>query len=132
MVEFRTAIESIAYLIAVEAITDKEIDQLKKIMSQMQENLRKNVNNLELDIQFHKLVYIGTQNPFFACVGSAIMTLLKSTIAVSNEKTPELIIQHHNKILQALIKRDKNLMRDAVDEYVHLWDLISLHDNEPT
>ena len=127
LVEFRSVIESVAYGIAVEAIKEEEIERLKQIQQQMEANMLEKVNNLELDIEFHKLVYIGTQNPFFACVGSAIMTLLKSTISISHEKTPELVNQHHANILEALVKRDKNLMLNAVNEYIHTWDVISLH-----
>ena len=128
LVEFRRVIESTVSCLAVKTISKEEVSRLKNICLNMEENMSHDVNNLELDIEFHKIIYSSTQNPFFACIGTAIMTLFKPSIAISNKKHPEVVLANHKKILEAFEHESEEDMADAIRESISKWETLSLQD----
>lgn len=128
LVEFRRVIESTVSCLAVKTISKEEVSRLKNICLNMEENMSHDVNNLELDIEFHKIIYSSTQNPFFACIGTAIMTLFKPSIAISNKKHPEVVLANHKKILEAFEYESEEDMADAIRESISKWETLSLQD----
>ncbi len=127
LVEFRRIIEDAASCLAVNTISDKEIETLKELHAQMLKNIDNNISNLDLDVQFHEFIYEATQNPFFACVGSAIMTLFKPSMKVSNEVYPHIVIENHSRILTAFETRSSEAMHEAILHSIRKWDTLALN-----
>ncbi|MDO5135829.1 MAG: FadR/GntR family transcriptional regulator [Eubacteriales bacterium] len=126
LVEFRRIIEGAASCLATKMITEEEISALEKLHQQMEKNAAANINNLELDIQFHEYIYSATQNPFFACVGSALMMLFKPTMSISNTVYPYIVLENHARILKALKERNETAMQEAILHSINKWNTLSM------
>lgn len=129
LVEFRQIIENAASCLAVNTITEKELQELKQLYLQMEENFKNKINNLELDIRFHEIIYVSTQNPFFACVGNAIMKLFKPSMSISNEIYPDVVLDNHLSILKALEHKSEVEMHEAILNSINKWSTLTLHEN---
>lgn len=127
LVEFRRIIENAVSCLAVNTITDEEILFLEKLHEQMKEKAEKKEDTLELDVQFHEYIYSATKNPFFSCIGNAIMKLFKPSMEVSNSIYQNIVLENHERILQAFKKRDQNAMHDAILHSINKWDTLTLH-----
>ena len=112
LVEFRRVIESTVSCLAVKTISKEEVSRLKNICLNMEENMSHDVNNLELDIEFHKIIYSSTQ----------------PSIAISNKKHPEVVLANHKKILEAFEHESEEDMADAIRESISKWETLSLQD----
>lgn len=127
LVEFRQIIEKAASCLAVDMITEEQIKELKKIHSQMIYNIDNNIDTLDLDIQFHTMIYSYTQNPFFECVGSAIMKLFRPSLTISNSDHSLAVLEHHSLIIKAFEHRNKTEMTDAITYAIQQWEHLSLN-----
>lgn len=130
LLEFRQTIECLVSCMAVKTITDEELSELKSIHAKMLRNRTQGKETLDLDILFHKRIYASTQNPFFACLGTAIMTLFEPSIAVSNTDHPEIVLENHARIIAAFESRDEGAMSEAIQESIKSWEALSL--NKPS
>lgn len=126
LLEFRQTIEGLVSCMAAKTITDGELMELKRIHSEMLEQHACGKETLELDILFHKKIYASTQNPFFACIGTAIMALFEPSIAVSNTNHPEIVIENHARIIAALERHDQGAMAEAISDSIKSWNALSL------
>lgn len=130
LVQFRQTIEMAVNCLAIDTITDEEIDSLRKIQEQMLENNQKGIDNLELDIRFHEVIYSSTHNPFFACIGTSIMQLFKPSMAVSNKQYSHIVLGNHAQILHAFECKNKNMMEQATLIAIEQWNALTLNSPE--
>lgn len=126
LVEFRQIIESAASCLAVEMITDAEILKLQALHNQMVQNIKNGIDNLDLDIEFHKIIYSCTKNPYFANIGSAIMILFKPSMTISNKKYSDIVIKNHAQILEAFKHHSVEDMDNAIKNSIRNWHFFSL------
>ncbi len=109
----RLAIEPQACYLAALHASETQKESLLFLATEMQ-LLKDNFNRqhwLDIDTQFHYLIYQASGNPFFASFGSLFLSAYKKyfDLIVGNETVqPET----HNQIVQAIIEEDGNRARD--------------------
>lgn len=109
----RLAIEPQACYLAAFNATESQKQSLALFGREMQlldENFDRQ-HWLDIDTQFHYLIYQASGNPFFASFGSLFLSAYKKyfDLIVGNETVqPET----HNQIVQAIIDKDGNKARD--------------------
>lgn len=55
------------------------------------------------------------------------MKLFKPSMEVSNSIYQNIVLENHERILQAFKKRDQNAMHDAILHSINKWDTLTLH-----
>ena len=131
LVQFRRVIEAAVTCYAIDTIGPRELDALWEIHRQMERNQAAGINCLDLDVHFHELIYTSTNNPFFACVGTAIMQLFRPSMEVSNAQYPHIVLGNHAQILEAFAARDKQMMEKAISNSINQWDALAFNTEKP-
>ncbi len=126
LILFRYLTEEAANLLAMDEITPQEMQALEEHHAKMEQNYRRGINNLELDIQFHKMIYSAAHNPYLACVGSAVMQLLRPSLAISNAEHADVVIRNHSVIIDAFRRKDRERMKEAIASELKDWKSLSL------
>ena len=129
LVEFRRMIEVSVSLLAIENATEEDIENLKKIHEKTKSDFKKGRATVENDMEFHYAIYESTHNPFIVSIGKSIMELFQPSLVISNRDYSKIVTENHDRILQALIDRDKESIEAAVIESLSKWKEYSLDDS---
>ncbi len=124
--EFRKMIEKSSNLIAMDNATKDDFEKLETNIYQMEQAIISGSSTIELDLEFHKLLFEMTHNPFMIGVGKAVMELFKPSLEIANEKHIEDVIKDHKEIISALKSKDKDQLTDVVDNYLDRWNKYTL------
>lgn len=127
LVQFRRVIEAAVTCCAIDTIGPQELEVLHSIHRQMEKNQADGISSLDLDVHFHEVIYASTHNPFFACVGTAIMQLFRPSMEVSNRQYAHIVLGNHAQILEAFAARDKQLMEKAIANSINQWDALAFN-----
>ena len=121
MIDLRGAIELWSILSLTQKISEKlpeAMDVLKnlaKIVQDMQTSIERNEtgNLIELDFLFHQIIIEAQDNPQFHSLYHTLRSFLFEEIRKSQEdyQDPELIIEEHNKIVQAISSGNQETVR---------------------
>jgi len=126
--ELRLLIETGAAEIVIQKASDEELEKLEEVNSQLRETVERNIENtqrrLDLDIHFHHTLLDLTKNPLLAKIGKAIYTLFFASIKKTVVLDPMGGWKNHQKVIDAIKKRDKELVRKVTMESLSFWSSI--------
>lgn len=140
--ELRRALEMEALMLAIDHITDEEIQTLVKIVSQLERESE--ANNVVLDKKMHYNIALASKNTLIINILQALSEILDKFIVdlrreiLSQEDSRKILIQAHNEMLESLIKRDKNLAYESINKHFSIIDqkikekeltMLKKHDN---
>lgn len=126
LLEFRIMFEISGSMLAIDNAVDSDIELLKNNLDATKNAFAQKIPTIEFDKRFHMIIYESTHNSFIAYIGKTIMELFHNTLITSNTKYPETVIADHEKILGALIARDKQAIKDAIEKSLDKWYIYSL------
>ena len=140
--ELRRALEMEALMLAIDHITDEEIQTLVKIVSQLERETE--ANNVVLDKKMHYNIALASKNTLIINILQALSEILDKFIVdlrreiLSQEDSRKILIQAHNGMLESLINRDKNLAYESINKHFSIIDqkikekeltMLKKHDN---
>lgn len=130
--ELRRALEMQALLLAIDNISEKEIVQLEKIISQLEHQSEK--NNVILDKKLHYNIALASRNTLIIDILQALSEIIDQFIIdlrreiLSSPSSKNLLHEAHNDIVKSVITKDKNLAYDAINKHFSIIDE-KLRDN---
>lgn len=104
IVEARMALETGLVTLAAEKITDGQLEKLKKTIHGIQENKDRDYG--EYDKEFHRIIAFCANNPIVEGMISSLLLTHEKTNRLILFREPEITIEHHQAIYEALKKRD--------------------------
>jgi GntR family transcriptional regulator, transcriptional repressor for pyruvate dehydrogenase complex len=125
--ELRRGLELQALMLAIDHITDPEIDKLQKILAQLEHETEE--INVILDKQLHYNIALASKNTIIINILQALSDLIDQFIydlrrdILRNEDSRLILNQAHNWMLISLITRDKNLAYKAISQHFDIVDI---------
>jgi GntR family transcriptional repressor for pyruvate dehydrogenase complex len=124
--QLRRALEMQALSLAIDNITDQEIEQLVKIISQL-ENVTEE-NNVILDKHLHYNIALASRNTLIIDILQALSGLIDQFIVdlrreiLSSPDSKIILREAHNEMITSLITKDKNLAYKAINKHFGIID----------
>ncbi|WP_367565457.1 FadR/GntR family transcriptional regulator [Lacrimispora sp.] len=124
--ELRRALEMEALMLAIDNITDEEIQSLVKIMSLLETGTE--ANNVVLDKKMHYNIALASKNTLIINILQALSEVLDKFIVdlrreiLSQDDSRKVLMEAHNGMLESLITRDKNLAYESINKHFSIID----------
>lgn len=124
--ELRRALEMEALMLAIDNITDEEIQSLVKIISQLETDTE--ANNVVLDKKMHYNIALASKNTLIINILQALSEVLDKFIVdlrreiLSQEDSRKILMEAHNGMIESLITRDKNLAYESINKHFGIID----------
>lgn len=124
--QLRRALELQALSLAIDNITDQEIEQLVKIISQL-ENVTEE-NNVILDKHLHYNIALASRNTLIIDILQALSGLIDQFIVdlrreiLSTPDSKIILHEAHNEMMKSIITKDKNLAYKAINKHFGIID----------
>jgi GntR family transcriptional repressor for pyruvate dehydrogenase complex len=124
LLDARLYIEGAVAFLAAKKATDEEIQQLKKILTQMKEDLK--TNNIEdfinRDVEFHISIAKSSKNRVLMRVVQTIRDVLYHFIADYFTAMPDTVknaMEYHTRIYRAIENRDPEEAKKQMESHIH-------------
>ena len=75
----------------------------------------------DLDLNFHRTLLEITGNKLLGRVGMTIYSLFLASIAKTVEEDPMRAVRNHKMVINAIKKRDSNLVKEIMRESLSFW-----------
>jgi GntR family transcriptional regulator, transcriptional repressor for pyruvate dehydrogenase complex len=124
--ELRRALEMEALMLAIDNITDEEIQSLVKIIAQLETDTE--ANNVVLDKKMHYNIALASKNTLIINILQALSEVLDKFIVdlrreiLSQEDSRKILMEAHNGMIESLITRDKNLAYESINKHFGIID----------
>lgn len=122
MLEIRVVLESLSVQLAIDRITDNELNKIKEIYDLLEFYAKKDDQErfTEINIQFHEAIYRATHSQYFERLLSDINYYIHVTSRHSIRQPHRLIeaAREHKEIYEAIEKKDKELARVNVIKHI--------------
>ncbi|WP_033165633.1 FadR/GntR family transcriptional regulator [Clostridium sp. KNHs205] len=124
--ELRRALEMEALMLAIDNITDEEIQTLVKIIAQLETDTE--ANNVVLDKKMHYNIALASKNTLIINILQALSEVLDKFIVdlrreiLSQEDSRKILMEAHNGMIESLITRDKNLAYESINKHFGIID----------
>jgi GntR family transcriptional regulator, transcriptional repressor for pyruvate dehydrogenase complex len=124
--QLRRALEMEALMLAIDNITEEEIQTLKEIISQLEKETE--ANNVVLDKRMHYNIALASKNTLIINILQALSEVLDKFIVdlrreiLSQEDSRKLLMEAHNGMIASLIKKDKNLAYESINKHFGIID----------
>ncbi|NLK98414.1 MAG: FadR family transcriptional regulator [Epulopiscium sp.] len=124
--QLRRGLELQALTLAIDHISDDEIMELQKIISQLEHETEE--NNVILDKKLHYNIALASKNILIMDILQALSELIDQFIAdlrreiLSSEDSRAVLYESHNEMMQSLILRDKVLAYQAINKHFDIVD----------
>ena len=110
IIQFRLAIDTIAVRLFIKNATDEEINELENIHNKMIASKNDFENFFECDADFHKFIVKGSKNSILYRTTEILFNIMKyNSLEEYNRINPEIRIQEHFQILNAIKERDSKI-----------------------
>jgi len=134
LVELRLLLEVGAAELAIEKASDKEIERLEEANNKLKEASEKNINDpkvlRDLDLNVHYTLFEITRNALVEKIAKAVYRLFFASIEKTVKVNPLDAYRNHKMYIDAIKKRDKNLVRKEIRRALSYWiDFVS-HEKE--
>ncbi|MEK4711831.1 FadR/GntR family transcriptional regulator [Sporosarcina sp. FSL K6-5500] len=104
IIEARMALELGLVTIAAEKITDDQLERLRETIDSIQENADGDYGRL--DKEFHRIIAQSADNPVVEGMIDSLLVTHEKTDSLISYREPEITIEHHIAIYEALKRRD--------------------------
>lgn len=104
IIEARMALELGLVTIAAEKITDDQLEKLKETIDQISNSVDNNYGGQ--DREFHRIIALSAKNPIVEGMIDSLLITHERTDKLITYREPELTVEHHTAIYEALVKRD--------------------------
>ena len=104
IIEARMALELGLVTIAAEKISDEQLEKMKETITSIQENADGDYGRL--DKEFHRLIAQSANNPVVEGMIDSLLITHEKTDSLISYREPDITIEHHLAIYEALKKRD--------------------------
>lgn len=118
---FRQTVETAYTELAIDRATEEDVQQIVQALEMFRENLENGVLSTEDDLAFHGQVLKATHNSFMISLGSALNELFRESIGVSIQTNARTALADHEKICDAIVRRDKSAARKAIGGSAEQW-----------
>lgn len=118
---FRQTLETAYTELAIDQASDADLEQIAQSLETFSCHLEAGTLTTEDDLAFHGQILQATHNSFMISLGSAINELFRESIGASIEETPRTALADHERICEAVMKRDKAAAHDAIAESAERW-----------
>lgn len=104
VIEARMTLELGLVTIAAEKITDDQLKKLRETIDSIQENADSDYGRL--DKEFHRIIAQSANNPVVEGMIDSLLVTHEKTDSLITYREPEITIEHHIAIYEALKRRD--------------------------
>lgn len=124
--QLRRALEMQALLLAVDNITDEEIEKIKNIIAQLEQ--KSEADNVILDKQLHYNIALASKNILIINILDALSEILDHFIVdlrreiQSSDEGKIVLNEAHYGMVESLIKRDKKLAYESINKHFGIID----------
>ena len=118
---FRQTVEAAYTELAIDQATEEDKEQIAQALETFRENLHNGTLTSEDDLAFHTQILKATHNSFMISLGSALNALFRESIGVSIQTNAHLALADHEKICDAIQRRDKSAAREAIGGSAERW-----------
>lgn len=107
--QVRWALESLAIELAIDNATDKEIEEMEKILTTVEEMVNEGLNPNDEDEEFHRLIYYASKNNMLINLLDSLSDFFDNLwhSAISDNSILIDSISLHRPLLQAIKRRKK-------------------------
>ena len=125
--QLRRALEMEALMLAIDNITEEEIQVLRQIISQLEKETE--ANNVVLDKQMHYNIALASKNTLIINILQALSEILDKFIVdlrreiLSQQDTRQVLMEAHTGMVESLIIRDKTLAYESINKHFGVIDL---------
>ncbi len=126
LAEVRMGLETWSAYLAAQRATDEEIATMRELVAEMERQAANGGWDAEVDTRFHYAITMATHNTIQLHVLNTIHGLFHTTIMVAltefyrKEGYIEMLLRHHQKILERIAARDPEGARAAMTEHLEL------------
>jgi GntR family transcriptional repressor for pyruvate dehydrogenase complex len=139
--EIRKFLDVGAVSLAAERATLKQIESLKRLINQMEEDIKKNRLGAKSDLDFHIAIASATHNQAYNHLVTTVYDLLQEELRIAwgttfeDIETRKVLFQQHRKIFNAIKNRSPQkgriAARDHFDYVEQKWKKAFLQQNKP-
>jgi GntR family transcriptional repressor for pyruvate dehydrogenase complex len=119
--QLRRGLEMQAIWLAIDHISDQEIEELKRIITLLEKQTEE--NNIILDKKLHYTIAKASRNVLIFDILQALSDLLDKFIydlrkeILSEEDSRERLMKAHNDMVMSIVNRDKELAYEAINNH---------------
>ncbi len=125
LIELRLLLEIGSAELALPKITEKDLQRLEELTMDLKKEGERRKRNpkklLEIDLAFHMELHRMTGNKLLFKLVEPIYTIFFSSIEKSVEGAPQLAYKNHRMVIDALRKKDVELVRRNIRESMKKW-----------
>ncbi len=124
--QLRRALEMEALMLAIDNITDDEIQVLKQIIAQLEKETEE--NNVILDKRMHYNIALASKNTLIINILEALSEVLDKFIVdlrreiLIQEDSRAVLMEAHNGMVESLVTRNKSLAYEAINKHFGVID----------
>lgn len=124
--QLRRGLELQALTLAIDNISDDEIIEFQKIVSQLEHETEE--NNVILDKKLHYNIALASRNILIMDILQALSELIDQFIVdlrreiLSSEDSRTILYESHNEMMKSLVLRDKHLAYQAINKHFDIID----------
>lgn len=119
--QLRRGLELQALMLAIDNISEQEIIQLEKIISQLEHDTEE--NNVILDKKLHYNIALASKNTLIINILQALSEIIDQFIVdlrreiLSTADSKKKLMEAHTDIIKSLVTKDKNLAYEAINKH---------------
>src|SRR5699024_9928412 len=122
IIYLRHSIEKKGLLLLIKTITDEEVYELYKIISQQETAIseKNRIKYIELDQQFHRKILVFSEQNLLERIFQELynLSLLIGHAAIMNEGRTEEVVKEHKEIIESLQLGDENAALAALERHL--------------
>ncbi|MHC4456559.1 MAG: FadR/GntR family transcriptional regulator [Planctomycetota bacterium] len=125
IIELRLLIETAVAEMVIQKAGVEDIQKLEAANGRLRKaatgKSKRSVSLRDLDINFHETLLEVTDNRPLQKIGKVIYTLFLASIEKTVEEDPNLAVRNHQLVIEAIKKRDVELLRKHMKESLSFW-----------
>lgn len=114
LIELRCMFEPAYTVLAARNATDQDLEKILAEQKRLEALAKEGKHTGDDDIAFHNAILEATHNPYVIRIGKLILNLFVESVGRSSVRVPEVVLEDHRNICNALLSRDEEAIRDAV------------------
>lgn len=121
IIDFRIMFEPAYTIMAMERATPDDLSRIAATIEKLTTAVAENRQTVQEDMAFHLAILHSTHNPLVIRVGETIIELFKASIGYTVKHYPDFVLRDHRTIYAALCKKDKDMLREAIEASFEGW-----------